>query len=85
MSTAAAEFIIETARPPETCGRPKTALRLALEQLAPGQVLRWRPTCTVGNSFGAVHSILKGIREQNPGRSFKVRKEDQGFDIFRVA
>jgi hypothetical protein len=84
MSTTA-EFIIEHASPPETRGRSKTALRLVLEKLAPGQVLRWRPTCTVGNSTGAIHSILKGIREQNPGRSFKVRKEDQGFDIFRVA
>jgi hypothetical protein len=82
---AASEFIIEAGRPSETRGRAKRPLRLKLEQLQPGQVLRWRPVEVKGCTFGSVHSACGAIRKQHAERSFKVRKEHGGFDIFRIA
>lgn len=82
--SAAAEFVIEAGRPSETRGRAKRPLRLTLEQLQPGQVLRWRPVEVKGCTFGSVHSACGAIRQQCPGRSFKVRKQDGGFDIYRI-
>jgi len=81
-----AEFTIETAEPtPCRRGRHnhKLALRLAVESLQPGQVLRWRPSRATTRSRGGEVAWL--VAREFPGRKFTTRKADLGFDIYRTA
>lgn len=81
------EFTIETAVPP-SCNRGrhsklKKALRAGVESLHVGQVLRWRPEGPVGR--GRANEVTWLVSRDFPGRKFTVRKENGGFDIYRIA
>lgn len=81
------EFSIEVAAPPPSRrGRHqkvKKFLRLGVESLEAGQVLRWRPAVTPGRS--RANEVALRVSKDFPGRKFTVRKEDGGFDIYRTA
>jgi hypothetical protein len=77
------EFTIERAEAPPIIGRgsPKSDLRLKLEQLQEGEVLRWRPTQPHARSK-AYHTAAAVATLT--GATFKVRKENGGYDIYRI-
>lgn len=76
------EFVIETASPPARwLGRPRSNLRLMMEQMRPGQVLRWRsPSC----KKKAISSVIHLIKQKDKTAAWHVRKETGGFDIYRL-
>jgi hypothetical protein len=77
------EFTIEKAAagPVPARGAPKTPLRLHVEQLKVGEVLRWRPTGPVQNvAHRCAYSAAKAH-----GFALTVRKVDGGYDIYRTA
>jgi hypothetical protein len=78
-----AEFTIETAEPAKVNhGLPKSPLRLELEKLEPGQVLRFRPrddSSSLRWAHTAAHNAAKAL-----GVRLKVRKVDGGLDIYRT-
>lgn len=82
------EISIESAAPPPSMrGRHgkqrKEAIRLAVEGLQPGQVIRWRPLKAPSKS--KANELCCLVKRQYQERQFTVRKEDGGFDIYRTA
>lgn len=85
------EFTIENApSPPPRRGRPagfdqhaiKAPLVRQLEQVRPGQVLRWRSSQA---SHSRANNAIYTVRTKIPSAAFSVRKEDGGLDIYRIA
>lgn len=78
------EFTIETATPPPAkrgC-HSISPLRVKLNALQPGQVLRWR---SPSGSNAKVQNVVQAIKKAHADRAFAVRKEDGGFDVYRTA
>jgi len=75
------EFIIEQAGPAPGRGAPKTPLRLQIEKLKIGEVLRWRPT---GGAPDVAHRSAYNAAKALVA-VFSVRKVVGGFDIYRTA
>lgn len=78
------EFTIEKAEAPSLIGRgsPRSALRLQMEALEVGEVLRWRPKskdATVYTAHRARFDINKAL-----GRVLTVQKVEGGADIYRT-
>jgi hypothetical protein len=76
------EFTIEKAEAPNVGrGSPRSALRMQMESLKVGEVLRWRPTSnkTVATAHRASFDIRKAL-----GRRFTVQKVEGGADIYRT-
>jgi hypothetical protein len=79
----APEFTIEKAPagPVPVRGAPKTPLRLQIEKLKIGEVLRWRPT---GEARDVAHHCAY-VAGKALGAAFTTRKVDGGYDIYRTA
>ncbi len=78
------EFIIEAATPPPSRRGMKAVnpLREAVSRLEPGQVLRWRgPECRRDR----VSNAIVATKAKFPERTFTTRKEDGGYDVYRVS
>jgi hypothetical protein len=81
----APEFTVERATVPAygKGGRGnKSPLRLQIEALKPGEVLRWRPDASISNS--KLDTAITQIRKHLPGKTYATRKVNGGFDIFCV-
>jgi hypothetical protein len=78
------EFTIETAVPPiHHRGVQKSALRLRIEELKTGQVLRYRPTDAAPGPH-QIHAAVSVIAKSNK-ITLTLRKVDGGVDIYRTA
>lgn len=77
------EFTIEKAEAPSVSrGSPRSALRLQMETLNVGEVLRWRPSKS--NQTAAAAHRLKFDIQKALGRRFTVHKVEGGADIYRT-
>ena len=77
----ASEFIIEKAPPPKGGRGVKSELRAKIEDLKPGEVLRWR-----GDNVNAkqLENVLCLIRKKRPSKTYQARKVNGGHDIYCV-